>query len=288
MPLPLERMAKGGRMAAQLPQLKRGLFGYRPKTVRLILAGREIMFAKLWQRLGRTEAELARTRAELETSRGEVHGHVERARLAEEEAARQSEQAEASRVHVAELQAEIHTLRDRLQRLEAELVVAESGPEGADQGSAQEELSTILESAEEAFTRMIERARLRNEEQLREVDTARQELRSEVERLAAWRADVERLLGSVRETVAHTRAQIQETPERLRGALSPTTEAMASVNDTLEELARATEQLHGAHQANEFTTGVPWNVAIPETSNGSDGTVAEDDLAAIQEQYGER
>ncbi|MGH2674828.1 MAG: hypothetical protein ACRDKA_04335 [Actinomycetota bacterium] len=240
-------------MAVDLPQLKRGLFGYRPKIVRLILTGREIMFARVWQRLARTEAELAQTRADLEASRQENQQLAERARLAEEERSRQRDKTESARAQVAELEAEIGVLRSRVQTLEAE--AADDGAESSEQA-----LSAVLESAELAFAGLVESARQRNEEQLREVDAARRELQAEMDRLAARRADLETLLSSVQETIAQARAPVQETPERLRDA--PTIDATSP--------------------------GVTLTVHIPEASNGSNGATAREDLAAIQEMYGSR
>ncbi|MGH9890436.1 MAG: hypothetical protein ACREA0_00310 [bacterium] len=242
-------------MAVELPQLKRGLFGYRPKIVRLILTGREIMFARVWQRLTRTEAELTRAQADLEAGRQENQRLAERARLAEEERSQQRKQMEAARARVAELEAEIGALRSRVQTLEAEAV-----GDGAE--SSEQALAAVLESAERTFAGLVESARRRSEEQLREVDAARRELQAEMDRLAARRADLETLLGSVQEAIALARAQVQQTPERLRDALGPAIDASSP--------------------------GVVVTVHIPEASNGSNGAVAREDLAAIQEMYGSR
>lgn len=247
-------------MAMDLPQLKRGLFGYRPKIVRLILTGREIMFARVWQRLTRTEAELARAQADLEAGRQENQRLAERARLAEEERSRQLDKAESARAQVAELEAEIGVLRSSVQTLEAEAGRDDAGGDGS--GAVSEDVSAILESAGRTFAGLVEGARRRSEEQLLEVDAARRELQAEMDRLAARRADLETLLGSVQETIARARAQVQEPPDRLPDARGPTIDATSP--------------------------GVMLTVHIPEASNGSNGAVAREDLAAIQEMFGSR
>jgi chromosome segregation ATPase len=271
-------------MAVQMPQLKRGLFGYRPKSVRVILSGREIMYARLSQRLGTTEGELGRTRTELEGSQRAVREQVVRARAAEEELVRQRDLTKAGEARAIELQEEIEQLRSRLQDLEAQAAADQAvrnDPEGTNG-----DLSTILASAEQAFARMVDQARQRNEEQLRAIEAARRGLRDEMGRLAAWRTQMERVLASVRETMAHARAQIRGAPDRLRAVLTPTTDAIVSVDDSLVDLVDATERLPESRGSSEpIDTGPTWTVHVPEASNGSNGAVDPEDLAAIQEQY---
>jgi chromosome segregation ATPase len=237
-------------MAVQVPRLKRGLFGYRPKIVRSILTGREIMFARVWQRLQRTEAERDQTLAELEACRAEIDIKNDRVRLAEEQSHRSAETAASARAEVAELRSLNESLRGRIYQLE----VAVSAGDG--RGEEHEDLSTVLEVAEEAFSRILDRARRRHEEQLEAIEAARRDLRIEAERLAAWRADAEGILG------------------RVRGALG--------------ELAGVTARLPDAAGGNGIRP-----IHIPEASNWStngstNGSASREDLAAIQELYDSR
>lgn len=235
-------------MAVQVPRLKRGLFGYRPKIVRSILTGREIMFARVWQRLQRTEAERDQTLGELDACRAEIDIKNDRVRLAEEQSHRFAEQAASARGEVAELRSLNDSLRGRIYELE---VAVSSG----DRRDAEpEDLSKVLEDAEATFSGILDRARRQHQEQLEAIESARRELRVEAERLAAWRADAEGILG------------------RVRGALGE----LAGVTARLPDLA-----------GGDGTRTIP--IRIPEASNGSpNGSASDEDLAAIQELYGSR
>jgi chromosome segregation ATPase len=233
-------------MAVQVPRLKRGLFGYRPKIVRSILTGREIMFARVWQRLQRTEAERDEALVELDACRAEIDVKTERALLAEERSGKHAERAESARAEVAELRSLNESLRGRIYQLE--VAVSAGDPREA------EDLSTVLEAAKAAFSGILDRARRQHEEQLGAIEAARRDLRIEAERLAAWRADAEGILG------------------RVRGAL--------------DELAGVTTRLPDAAGGNGIRP-----IHIPEASNWStngspNGAASREDLAAIQELYG--
>jgi chromosome segregation ATPase len=235
-------------MAVQVPRLKRGLFGYRPKIVRSILTGREIMFARVWQRLQRTETERDQALAELDACRAEIDIKNDRVRLAEEHSHRSAETAASARAEVAEFRSLNESLRGRIYQLE--VAVSAGDPREA------EDLSTVLEAAEAAFSGILDRARRQHAEQLEAIEAARRDLRIEAERLAAWRADAEGILG------------------RVRGALG--------------ELAGVTARLPDAAGGNGIRP-----IHIPEASNWStngstNGSASREDLAAIQELYGSR
>jgi chromosome segregation ATPase len=237
-------------MAVQVPRLKRGLFGYRPKIVRTVLTGREIMFARVWQRLQRTEAERDQARADLEASRRDVQTQEERARVAEEQSYRHAERAESARTQVAELRSMNESLRARIDELEA---AASAGQEAHVGEPVPEDVSKVLEAAERAVSEIIDRARRQHEEQLEAIEVARQELRAETERLAAWRAEIERIL-------------------------PPASEALGRIAQAAKRLPVGTEA--------EATPATTWTVHIPEATNGSNGSASREDLAAIQELYG--
>jgi len=231
-------------MAVQVPRLKRGLFGYRPKIVRTILTGREIMFARVWQRLQKTEAERDEALVELDACRAEIDVKTERARLAEEQSYRFAERAASAQAEVADLRSLNESLRGRIYQFE---VAASAG----DRRDAEpEDLSKVLEAAEATLSGILDRAAGQHQEQLEAIEAARRELRVEAERLAAWRADAEGILG------------------RVRGALG--------------ELAGVTARLPDLTGGNGTRA-----IRIPEVSNSSpNGSASEEDLAPIQELYG--
>lgn len=235
-------------MAVQVPRLKRGLFGYRPKIVRTILTGREIMFARVWQRLQQTEAERDRARAQLEASRAEIEVQRGRVRLAEDEGRRHAQRAEKALAEVAELRSLNESLQARIHHLDAEAAEAAAARGGA---PGPEDLWTSLERAERSLTEVIARARRENEERLEAIEAARRELRAETERLVGWRSEAESILGNV------------------RGALA--------------ELAGVAARLPGGGNVIPTRT-----ISLPEAANISNGQIARDDLAAIQELYGTR
>lgn len=237
-------------MAVQVPRLKRGLFGYRPKIVRTILTGREIMFARVWQRLQRTEAERDQVRADLEASRRDVQTQEERARVAEEQSFRHAERAESALAEVAELRSINESLRARIGELEAAVSAGQEAHAGE---PVPEDLSKVLEAAERAVSEIIDRARQQHEEQLAAIEVARQELRAETERMAVWRAEIERIL-------------------------PPASEALGRLAEAAKRLPVSTEA--------EATPATTWTVHIPEATNGSNGSASREDLAAIQELYG--
>src|SRR5918996_5085750 len=118
-------------MAVQEPTLKRGLFGYRPKIVRTVLTGREVMFARLWQRLQQTQAERDEVRADLEACRAEIDVKKEKARLAQEEGFRHAELARVAVAEAEELRAVNERLRSRIFHMDAEAADAASARGGA-------------------------------------------------------------------------------------------------------------------------------------------------------------
>lgn len=233
-------------MAVQVPRLKRGLFGYRPKIVRSILTGREIMFARVWQRLQKTEAERDEALGELDACRAEIDVKTERARLAEEQSDRHAEHAESARAEVAELRSLNESLRGRIYQLE--VAVSSGDPREAEP----EDLSKVLEAAEAAFSGILDRARLQHQEQLEAIEAARRDLRIEAERLATWRADAERILGRVRGALGELAGVTARLPDAAGGNGTRTIRIPeASINGSLngsasEEDLAAIQELYGS------------------------------------------
>jgi chromosome segregation ATPase len=255
MPLRLTSTGKGAAMSGGSAQLKRGVFGFSRRSVLQILIERDALIGRLQQRLKTSEAELSRTRAIVEAVRAELGM---RTRQAREDAARLENELETARIELSERVEEARTATARVGQLEAELeglrhdlqrVEGEQTPRGEGQPEpatfAAQELSRVLETTEQAVAALFERARRGNDQQLEEIERARERLQAETERLAQWRQEIAAVMRSVHDSAAFARSQIEQTPDRLRQALGPSTEAMTSLNDWLAQLARVTEKLEG-------------------------------------------
>jgi chromosome segregation ATPase len=278
-------------MTASPPALKRTLFGYRPEAVRQLLLGRDAMFSRAQEHLREKDEELALARAELQ----EIRGHLEQATVgagstdeentrlrrelekaltdlrdreasggsaAEIEAIRgqlskQTDAARAAEARAGRLEAEVNSLREQLQRQDDEVL------QGAPP-SASQELSSVLDMAEQAFGRLMDQARTQHQRQLEEAAGARRELDAQVERFSSWRDHVVAKIRSVREAVGNARVQTQHAPERLRAALAPTTDAMISVNDTLAEFIRVTDSPGPDRSAEVATAPTPQQRTHPQ------------------------
>jgi hypothetical protein len=240
-------------MAVQVPKLRRGLFGYRPSIVRNILVGREIMFAKVWQRVQRTEAERDDARAELEACRAEIDIKAERARLAEEQGAREAERARVAMAEAEELRSVNEALRTRIYHLDAEAADAAAARGGA---PGPEDVWTTLDRAERSITEVIERGRREHEQQLEAVEAARRQIRAETERLAAWRTEANTILATVRSALSRFAGVAARLPEG-----DHDDDAIPTATIRLPEVVEA---------------------AAPEPN----GSVGHEEISAIQELYG--
>src|ERR687891_513441 len=173
-------------MAVQMPTLKRGLFGYRPKIVRALLTGREVMFARLWQRLQQTQAERDEVRADLEACRAEIDIKTEKARLAQEEGFRHAEQARVALAEAEELRAVNERLRARIFHMDAEAADAAAARGGA---PGPEGLWTSPQRGERSIPDVMEGAGREQGERREPIGAPRREIRAETERLVSWRAE---------------------------------------------------------------------------------------------------
>lgn len=237
--------------------LKRGVFGFSRRSVLQILIERDVVIGRLQKRLQTSEAELSRTRAIVEAVRDELGMRTRRAKeegarleneleTARSELSERAEEARAATARVGQLEAEVEKLRHDLQGVEGEERTprAEDGGEPGTAFGAQD-LSLVLDTTEHAVAAIFERARRGNDQQLEEIERARERLRAETERLARWREEIATVMRSVHDSAAFARSQIEQTPGRLRDALGPSTEAMTSLNEWLDQLARVTEKLEG-------------------------------------------
>ena len=312
----------------QALQLKRGLFGYTPESVRLLLADRDKMFIRAAEQaraaealvlelrsevealtaqfeerqealraaeaeatdlrtdrdatrveLDRAAASVAQLTTDVEASRKELADAQELMRVADAQLARQNgdlavlrqelgsarrdfliqnQRARSAENRVEELEAELLSATERLEaelvstreRLEEELrwtseeldtaraAAASAPPAPAEAGpTAAEELSSVVEAAEQALGRVLDSARVRAEAELREAERARREIREDVERLAAWRERLAPLVRAVRTSIDETQLRAVKVGDGVRDAVDPVTEALQALSDRLAVLS---------------------------------------------------
>ena len=153
---------------------------------------------------------------------------------------------------LAERDAMVRLAEGRLRTAEAHIVVLEEEvaimrremgrSDSESQTSAQfltEELGNILSAAEEAATKIIERARVSTDQQIQEASRLWREVQAEVSRFTAWRERVDPAIGSTHSHLEDVKTQVQEIPERIRHALAPLADAIAAFDADLTELSAA-------------------------------------------------
>lgn len=101
------------------------------------------------------------------------------------------------------------------------------------------ELTTMIEAAEQAVSRIIERAREGTQQQLHEAERMRHEAAADAERYAAWRQQMQSLIPTVQHSIEEARANIEQVSDRLRDVLNPMATAIGTLNDRLRELSEA-------------------------------------------------
>jgi predicted nucleic acid-binding Zn-ribbon protein len=170
-------------MAAPTPILRRGLFGYSKKSVRAVLAERDVLVVR---------------------------------------GLRELKEAEARSVELAErldgAQREIADLRGRNRDLDAQLRDTSERFRVIEQSSSPtttEGMTEILQAAERALGRLTETARRNAEQELGQTERARDDLRSEIDRLAAWRDRVAPLAEVVRRSIEEATAVTAALASRL-------------------------------------------------------------------------
>jgi chromosome segregation ATPase len=263
-------------MAEGAATLKRGLFGFSRRSVLQTLIDRDVLFGRTQQRLRIAEAELSRTRAIVEALRGELG---DRTRAAKQEEARLTGELEEARARLdqataearsvaqqlAELEAEAKELREELRR-EAEASQIDGETETP---FASQDLSHVLETTEQAVAALFERARRGNEQELQEIERARESLREQTEGLARWREEIATVMRSVGDSAAFARSEMEQARARLREALDPTSNAMTSMTSWLDELARVAERLETAGSENAPRVVHVGEAAEPSGPEGS-------------------
>ena len=212
--------------------------------------------------------DLETTRHEIKTARDELDRQDERLRAAEELSARrsgeiavlrqelglarrdfliQSQRARNAEARTEELEAELRSVRAELEAglsaARAELEAARAALEEAaarpapDSPATAEEPSAVLEAAGRTMARIMDGARTRAAEELREAEQARRETLAEIERLAAWRDRLAPLVDVVRSTIEDERERAAGIGDRVGEAVAPLTEAIAALSDRLAAFA---------------------------------------------------
>ena len=196
--------------------------------------------------LATVKHDLGTTRDEIAKAREELDPQQERRRAAEELSGRQSGEIAVLRQELGLARRyfliQSHRARSaeaRIEELEAEL---RAGGEAAvrpvsDSATTVEEPSAVLEVAGRTMARIMDSARTRAAEELREAERARRETLAEIERLAAWRDRLAPLVGVILSTIEDAKERAAGIGDRVGEAIAPLTEAIAALSDRLAAVA---------------------------------------------------
>jgi len=241
--------------------------------------------------------DLETTRHEIETARDELDRQDERRQAAEELSGTrsgeidvlrqelglarryfliQSHRATRAEARIEELEAELRSVRAelhgglsaataKLEAAHAAVEVAAARPVPVPPAGA-EEPSAVLEVAGRTMARIMDGARTRAAEELREAERARRETLAEIERLAAWRDRLAPLVGVVRSTIEDAKERAVGIGDRVDEAVEPLTEAIAALGDRLAALAEL--------------------AALPDEANREPASVRSLNLIELEEQDG--
>jgi len=190
-------------------RLRRGLFGYSRKSVTAVVNDREVSITKASTEAKEAEDKVAKLTAEIDENRREI----------------------------VDLQARNRDLDSKLEDAAERFWAVE--PSGST--SSTEELTDVLHAAERALARLSDRARENAEQQLGETERVRDSLRSEIDRLAAWRARMAPLADSIPSSIEEVQKEASAMAARLREAISPATNALDALAARLADLAESPE-----------------------------------------------
>jgi hypothetical protein len=146
---------------------------------------------------------------------------------------------------VDDLQAQLQQREQALDRLKQELDSMGTDSEVSSHEYASrltasfmtEELQKVLGAAQEAATRIIERADLTTQERIAEAGRLWRDVEAELSKLASWYEVFTPATQSTQSTIEEARAEIQDVPERIRQALVPMADAIAGVQAQIDDLA---------------------------------------------------
>jgi hypothetical protein len=102
-----------------------------------------------------------------------------------------------------------------------------------------ETLDSLLRSAQDSASQLIDRAREAAEAEAALSRQMREQAQQEADRMAAWRAEVEPLVDAVNEKAKAIQMCVREAPQRIHDALAPVSEALADVDVVLGRLTAA-------------------------------------------------
>ena len=247
-------------------QLRRGPFGYTPRSVRLVLADRDRSLVEAWERAKAAEAQVLALRSDAETLKTQLAEQAEQLRApgaAEERSGEiafirqelssarwhlliQGQQVESAEARIEVLEGEVRSLRPELEAglrtAVADLEAARAAVEEAaarptpDPSVTDEGTSAALEAAGWTPARM-NGAGTHATDELREAERVRGETLAEIERLVAWRDRLASLVGVVRSTIEDARERAAGIGDRVDEAVAPLTEAIAELSDRLAGFA---------------------------------------------------
>jgi len=249
----------------EAPQLKRGPFGYTPRSVRLVLADRDRLLVRASARAEAAEAQALAARSEakaLQTQLAE-QAQDEPIRVAEVRSGEiadirqelssvrwhlliESQLVKSAEARIEVLEAEVRSQRPELEAglstamadLEAARVAVEEAAArpAADPSVTAEGTSAVLEAAGWTMARM-NGSGTHAAEELGEAERARRETLAEIERLAACRDRLASIVGVVRSTIEDARERAAGIGDRVDEAVAPLTEAIADLSDRLAAFA---------------------------------------------------
>lgn len=186
-------------------RLRRGLFGYARKSVQEVLNDRDLTIVKTSREAREAEERIDGLTGELDRSRMDVSDLQNRNR---------------------ELEGQLQAAVERFGALER-----------SDTPSSSEGLTEILHATERALSRLTGNARREAERELERTEETRDNLRSEIDRLAAWRDRIAPLAEDIPDSIDNVRNEVRSIGDRLQEALVPITEAVDALATRLSELA---------------------------------------------------
>jgi chromosome segregation ATPase len=169
-------------------------------------------------------------------------------RREEEERNLQAETRSAAlEAQVSSLTEELRWRDEKISQLEAKLDAIQGSVETPGRGTAppaaapnflQEELASILASAQEAAAQMVERARSTSETQLAHANQVWEEVQNAVGQFGGWREQVDPIIRTAEVKVEEVQDRIEEVSERIRQALIPFGESITAMRTELARLTR--------------------------------------------------
>jgi chromosome segregation ATPase len=199
-------------------------------VAREALDERSRQLAVLDARVIASQAELAMARQAIEDQAGPGRELAEKQRELEATRTKLREQTEEARSG----EARAAGLRSQLDGARAELAEIH-GSQGASFPEA-EELSLILDATERSVGHIVERARHAYEDQLAQAERMREAAESGIERFEEVQKHLEPLVRSVQRSIRTVGERIDRGPDQIRESVGSMTEAIASVNDALDQL----------------------------------------------------